>query len=153
MPNWRNGSASDVGAPPTILLARMPRLKWNGSSANFHRRLPLTEACQAVKENFEKEDSDCFLFLDTRPGYTARKLHHFVDINRGKWIFRNQTFKLLGMLPQRLSQFGQDRVNFVRIPRRHRCGAQLADSSFQGYIVGHSHAYPGQRNLIDAHEG
>jgi hypothetical protein len=86
----------------------------------------------------ETVDLDCFLFLDTRPGYTARKLHHFVDINGGKRIFRNHTFKLLGMLPQCLPQFGQDGVNFVRIPRRHRFGAQLADSSFQGYIVRHS---------------
>jgi len=42
------------------------------------------------------------------------------------------------MLAQCVSEFGQNRVDFVRIPRSHRFGAQLADSSFQGYIVRHA---------------
>jgi len=50
MPNWRNGSASDVGALPTIPLARMPRLRWNGSSANFHLLPPLTEECMQCSQ-------------------------------------------------------------------------------------------------------
>lgn len=56
---------------------------------------------------------------------------------RQKRIFLNHAFDLLGMRTQRSSEFGQNRLELVRIACCNSLSAQLADSSFQGYVEGH----------------
>lgn len=66
MPSWKNGFASDAGERPTILLARMPKRRWSGLTANFPLP-PLPERLDAASAD---TSSDCFFFFNTRPAFT-----------------------------------------------------------------------------------